>query len=604
MAPLDLRRQGLLGMPHRTIVRRSLPETPDDLPDALHPVVRRVLLARQVTSAADLSRSAADLHGYEALLDIDKAAELLGRAVERGSRILIVGDFDADGATASAVAVRALRLMGVRQVDYLVPSRFRFGYGLSTELVRVAAQRRPDLIVTVDNGIASLEGVAEAKRLGIQVIVTDHHLPGAELPAADAIVNPNRPGDLFPSKQLAGVGVIFYVMLALRVHLRARGWFDGRRLPEPNLAQLLDLVALGTVADLVPLDRNNRILVAQGVARIRAGTCCPGVRALAQVAGRALSRLTAQDLGFGLAPRLNAAGRLEEMSLGIACLLEDDPAQAEERARTLDGLNRDRRAIEEDMHQRALEVLASQLDARTVLPHGLCLYDDQWHQGVVGILASRIREQLHRPVIAFAPGDAGEIKGSARSVPGLHMRDALAAIASRQPDLMRKFGGHAMAAGLSLSDDRFGAFAQAFDDEVKQRLGLAQPVGVVHSDGELAPEQISIELAQALRAAGPWGQGFPEPVFDGLFEVADSRTVGERHQRLVVRQAGDRRTQVALAFRTEPGPWMERGSGLRLAYRLDLDHYQGRVSPRLVVEHLEPVVRGSAESDPKQAGTP
>jgi single-stranded-DNA-specific exonuclease len=589
--------QGILGNARRTIVRRAVPAVRDDLPQSLHPVVRRVLLAREITSAADLSRSAADLHGYETLLDIGKAAEILVTAVEQGRSILVVGDFDADGATASAVAVRALRAMGAQGVDYLVPSRFRFGYGLTPELVEVAAGRSPDLIVTVDNGIASLDGVREAKRRGIQVIVTDHHLPGAELPAADAIVNPNQPGDPFPSKQLAGVGVIFYVMLALRAHLRERRWFERRRLPEPNLAQLLDLVALGTVADLVPLDRNNRILVAQGLARLRAGTCCPGVRALAEAAGRALPRLTAQDLGFGVAPRLNAAGRLEDMSLGIACLLEEEGARAGELARTLDALNRDRRAIEEDMHRTALEVLASQVRAQAELPRGLCLYDDAWHQGVIGILASRIKDQVQRPVIAFAPGADGEIKGSARSIPGLHMRDTLAAIASRAPDLIRKFGGHAMAAGLVLSGDRLAAFGRAFDEEVAGRLGLAEPVGVVHSDGELAPDEISVELAQALRGAGPWGQGFPEPVFDGLFEVADSRTVGQRHQKLVVRQSGDQRTVVALAFRTEAAPWMERGSVLRMAYRLDLDHYQGQTSPRLVVEHTEPAVRGAAEAD-------
>jgi single-stranded-DNA-specific exonuclease len=469
-----------------------------------------------------------------------------------------------------------------------VPNRFDFGYGLTPELIAVAAPLSPDLIITVDNGISSLEGVEAARRLGIRVLITDHHLPGAILPAADAIVNPNLTADPFPSKSLAGVGVIFYVILALRARLREDGWFAQVGLPEPNLAHLLDLVALGTVADVVPLDRNNRILVAQGLARMRAQQCCAGVAALARVAGRSLARLSAQDLGFALAPRLNAAGRLEDMSHGIACLLSDNEDEALALAVRLDELNRERRSIEDHMHEQALQHLTSRLQHQDTLPFGLCLFEAQWHQGVIGILAARVRERFHRPVIAFALANETEIKGSARSVPNLHIRDALAAIAAREPQLIAKFGGHAMAAGLSLKKEHFEAFSAAFDAEVRHHLRQEDLQGVIYSDGELLPRELTLEVAEVLQAAGPWGQGFPEPVFDGLFNVADARTVAERHLRLTLQCTGGSRVIPAIAFNTPIEPWLQNGRPVHIAYRLDMNEYQGLKSPQLVVEHIEP----------------
>lgn len=572
---------------HKAIVRRSEGEGPDRLPDSLHPVLRRVLRARGVTRPEDLSRSLAELHDFRTLTGVDAAVELLRAALEQQQRILIAADFDADGATSCAVAVRALRRMGAAEVGFIVPNRFAFGYGLSPELVAVAAQSRPDLIVTVDNGISSVEGVDAARRRGIRVLVTDHHLPGEVLPAADAIVNPNLRGDPFPSKHLAGVGVVFYVLMALRARLREQGWFRRKRLPEPNLAELLDLVALGTVADLVRLDRNNRILVSQGLARIRAGACCPGISALAEAAGRPTSELISQDLAFAVAPRLNAAGRLEDMSKGIACLLADEVAEAAATAHSLDSLNRERRSIEDTMHRQALDGLAERLAADSNLPFGLCLYDDDWHQGVIGILAARIRERFHRPVVALASGGGDELKGSARSVPGLHLRDTLAAIDSRHPGLMQRFGGHAAAAGLSLKRPNLERFAAAFDAQVRATMQPEDLTGTVYSDGELSPDELCLETAQALRDAGPWGQGFPEPVFDGEFDVAAARLVAERHLKLRVRPVGGNGSLAAIAFRTGAVPFVEAGARLRVAYRLDVDRFQGMLTPQLVVEHLQ-----------------
>jgi single-stranded-DNA-specific exonuclease len=573
--------------PHVRIQRRPLPDGLDTLPQHLHPVLRRVYRNRRVSGPEELERSLKGLHPFSALHGIRAAVDLLEDALRRRQRILVVGDFDADGATSCAVAVRALTGLGAAEVRYLVPDRFVYGYGLTPGIVEVAAEREPELLITVDNGISSLEGVQAARDRGMRVLVTDHHLPGARLPAADAIVNPNQPGDGFPSKHLAGVGVIFYVLSALRARLRESGWFGPSR-PEPNLADLLDLVALGTVADVVPLDHTNRVLVSQGLARIRAGRACPGVRALAEVAGRPLERLSSADLGFYLAPRLNAAGRLDDMSVGIACLLaEDDGARVI--AAELDRLNRERREIEAHMQEQALAALEGlALEGRADLPWGLTLFDPEWHQGVVGLLASRIKERLHRPVIAFAPGGEGEVKGSARSIPGLHVRDTLDAVAAAHPGLITRFGGHAMAAGLSLPTGSLDAFEQAFDAEVRRRLSAEDLQGIVLSDGELAPDDFGLELAEALRAGGPWGQGFPEPLFDNVFEVINARVVGGRHLKLQLRLP---RTQLhldAIAFNT-PEDQLPASGQLRAAYCLEVNEFRGTLAPQLRVRHMEPV---------------
>ncbi|MEJ2345275.1 MAG: single-stranded-DNA-specific exonuclease RecJ [Gammaproteobacteria bacterium] len=571
----------------KRIVRRRVPAGADW--GDLHPVLQRVYAARAVKSPADLDRSLEGLARVECLRGVQQAVAVLEAAVVGGRRILVVGDFDADGATSCALAVRLLRDLGASWVHYLVPNRFEYGYGLTPEIVEVAAQWSPDVIVTVDNGISSVEGVSAARERGMQVVVTDHHLPGSVLPGADAIVNPNQPHDTFPSKHLAGVGVIFYVLLALRARLRDTDWFQRRIVEVPNLADRLDLVALGTVADVVPLDHNNRILVEQGLRRIRAGRCCPGILALLEVANRSPRRLVAADLGFAVGPRLNAAGRLEDMSLGIECLLTDDAARARELAVKLDALNRERREIESQMREQAMaEIERLHLDPDSAgLPTALCLFDESWHQGVIGIVASRVKERLHRPVIAFAPAGDGEIKGSARSIPGLHVRDALDAVATRHPGLINKFGGHAMAAGLSLKRGDLDAFRDAFEQEVRSHLDDADLEGVVHSDGELAVGELGLELAQVLRAGGPWGQGFPEPVFDGVFEVLDERVVGEKHLKLVVRPLGGDIALDAIAFNALEHGWPTGAARLRLAYRLDVNEFRGNSSPQLVVEYME-----------------
>lgn len=576
----------------KQIIRRALPVSLPELTEGLHPLLARVYAARQVTSAAELDYSLRGLQPFDRLTGIEAAVELVAGVLLRGGRILVIGDFDADGATSSALVARALGMMGARGVDYLVPNRFEFGYGLTPEIVRVAAEREPDLIITVDNGISSLDGVRVAKALGIRVVVTDHHLPGEELPPADAIVNPNQPGDRFPSKNLAGVGVAFYLMAALRAGLRTRGWFAAQGLEEPNLARLLDLVALGTVADVVPLDHSNRTLVAQGLARIRSGRCCPGIAALLQVAGREPARVTAADLGYVVGPRLNAAGRLQDMSLGIECLLCDDPGRALSIARELDALNRERRDVEADMQSQALDILQRmEFEEQGRLPSGLCLYDASWHQGVIGILASRIKERLHRPVIAFAPaGQGSELKGSARSVSGLHIRDALDAVATRNAGLVTRFGGHAMAAGLSIAHEKLDAFSRAFDDEVCRHLSEEDLQGIILSDGELDPSEMNMAVAEALRGAGPWGQAFPEPLFDGVFQLVSWRIVGERHLKMVLRLPGAGQSYDAIAFNTQDHDWPAGVEAVTLAYRLDVNHYQGRRNVQLIVEHVAPVV--------------
>lgn len=574
------------------VVRRHAQDIHGQWP-AVHPVLRRIYAYRGVTSPQELERSLQYLLPFNGLKGIDVAADLLATAVVEHQTIVIIGDFDADGATSSALAVKALHLFGARHASFLVPNRFRYGYGLTPEIVAVAAERAPDLIVTVDNGISSIDGVAAARSRGIPVIVTDHHLPGTALPAADAIVNPNQPGDTFASKNLAGVGVIFYVMLALRARLRERGWYASAGIAEPNMGQLLDLVALGTYADVVPLDQNNRILVDQGLKRIRAGLACPGVAALIEVAGRNAQRLCAADLGFAVGPRLNAAGRLEDMSIGIACLLSDDADDARRRAAALDALNRERREIEVQMQTQALDHIARLgLEAgRDNLPYGMCLYDPQWHQGVIGILASRIKERLHRPVICFAEASDTEIKGSARSMDGLHIRDVLDAVAARHPGLLSKFGGHAMAAGMTLLKENFQAFATAFDAEVRRRLDAQAMTGVIHSDGELCAADMRLDVAELLREGGPWGQGFPEPVFDGEFRVINQRIVGERHLKMALRPRDGSVAFDAIAFNyaaeNNDNVLPNEGAAVRVAYRMDINEYRGNRNLQLVIEHLE-----------------
>ncbi|WP_052094279.1 single-stranded-DNA-specific exonuclease RecJ [Pseudohaliea rubra] len=559
----------------------------------LHPVLARAYAARGVLDPDELDLSLGRLLPPDALLGADRAAARLAQALATDERILFVGDFDADGATSCALGVRALRAFGAAHVDFLVPNRFEYGYGLSPEIVALAAEGRPDLLVTVDNGIASLAGVAAARQRGMDVIVTDHHLPGDELPAATVIVNPNQRDCAFPSKHLAGVGVVFYLLLALRRQLRDDGWFTARGVAEPRLADFLDLVALGTVADVVPLDRNNRILVQGGLARIRAGRASPGVAALLAVAGRDPRRVVASDLGFAVGPRLNAAGRLDDMTIGIECLLSDDPGAAHGLAARLDQFNRDRRLIEQDMQTDALALLAAREDDLVEPPLALALYEPGWHQGVIGILASRIKDRVHRPVIAFADAEAdgAMLKGSARSIPGVHIRDVLANLDNRHPGLIDRFGGHAMAAGLSLPRQHLDAFAAALVEEVARQAQDVELQAVLESDGELAPAELALELASSLRNAGPWGQHFPEPLFDGRFVVKSQRIVGERHLKLVLAPAGaPERAVDAIAFNIDPEAWPDPSVvTLAIAYRLDVNAWRGEERVQLIVEHLTPV---------------
>ncbi len=539
---------------------------------------------RGVTASRELDYSLECMIPVGELGGVDAAVELLLQHFQQQSRIIIIGDFDTDGATSTALVVRQLRRLGYLHVDFLVPNRFTFGYGLTPEIVALAAQRNPELIITVDNGISSLAGVAAANSLGIPVLVTDHHLAGAELPQAAAIVNPNAPGNAFSSKALAGVGVAFYLMAALTRAMVLRGLAAGDR---TSVAQLLDLVALGTVADVVPLDANNRILVAQGMRRIRAGCCVPGIRAMLEAANKRIETCMAADLGFQVGPRLNAAGRLDDMSLGIQCLLTDDPDEARTIAAQLTQLNLDRRDIEQQMQDEAMSILEQmQLDTES-LPLGLCLYEASWHQGVVGLVASRVKDRVHRPVIAMAMADETTLKGSARSIPGVHIRDVLDAVVAHHPGLIDKFGGHAMAAGLSIGADKLESFRAAFDTEVSRWMTQDDAIGVVFSDGELQFSECSLETARQLRDAGPWGQGFPEPMFDGEFAVIDSRVLGERHLKLKV-DAGDQVIE-AIAFRHfdhDAAPQVRAGDRVQLAYRLDVNEFRGEERLQMVVEHL------------------
>jgi len=562
----------------------------------IHPLLARVYRGRGIDSMQQLDLGLAQLLPPTQLLNADRAATLLADALAVDQKILIVGDFDADGATSTALAICALRAFGAAHVDYLVPNRFDYGYGLTPEIVALAARDKPDLIITVDNGISSLEGVAAANELGITTLITDHHLAGRELPAADVIVNPNQSGCDFPSKNLAGVGVIFYVMLALRAVLRQRGWFEQRR--EINLGHYLDLVALGTVADVVPLDRNNRILVAAGLQRIRSGQARAGILALLDVASRQRCSVVASDLGFAVGPRINAAGRLDDMSIGIECLLSEDARQARAQAARLHQLNQDRRIIEGDMQDEALQILADlQLGQESEPPVAMTLYQAGWHQGVIGILASRIKDRLHRPTIAFADGDPGQIKGSARSIPGIHIRDILDAVATRHPGLITKFGGHAMAAGMTLPREAYEDFSAAFVEEVARHARDVHLQAVIESDGELAASDFQLDLATELRFAGPWGQHFPEPVFDGHFQVVSQRLVGEKHLKMVLAPVGSKIMLDAIAFNVDLDVWPDQSvEQVEIAYRLDVNEYRGQRSVQLMVEYL--VTRGQVSHFP------
>ncbi len=550
---------------------------------SLPPILKQVYANRGIRHPDELVLNLNQLIPPHSLKGIQEAADLLADAIEGEGRVLIVGDFDADGATSCAMAVSVLQQMGLQEVAYLVPNRFQFGYGLTPEIVELAAAQAPDLIVTVDNGISSVEGVLAARQMGISVLITDHHLPGADLPQADVIVNPNQPGCSFPSKYLAGVGVMFYVLTALRATLRERNWFTERGISPPNLGDALDLVALGTVADVVPLDRNNRILVAAGLARIRSGRARPGVEALFEVAGRDHASATAGDLGFIVGPRLNAAGRLDDMSIGIECLLAESSVSARDRAQTLHQLNRERRDIEQSMQQDALAQLEALDLAADALPFAMTLFDPSWHQGVIGILASRIRERTHRPTVVFAKADDGWLKGSGRSIPGIHLRDMLDQVATQHPGLLSKFGGHAMAAGLSLAEDRLDDFQQALNEAVAMALDHQPPQRVQDSDGSLRADDLTLAIFETVTQAGPWGQQFPEPLFDGIFSVRRHRIVGEKHLKLSL--ASENTEVEAIAFNIDVDTWLKNPlRELGALYRLGINDYRGERSPQLVID--------------------
>lgn len=564
--------------PYRPLQTRRVPE-PAVL-DALHdfdPVLARVYAARGISSPEELDHSLNKLAPISSLNGVADAVDLLLEYRDR--HVTVIGDFDADGATSTALVLRCLRDFGFVNVDYLVPNRFEFGYGLTPEIVRVAAGRSPALLVTVDNGVSSIAGVAEAERLGIPVLITDHHLPGTEMPDAAAMVNPNLSDSGFPSRHLAGVGVAFYLMAALGRALESEGVEGAARKP----ATYLDLVALGTVADVVTLDHNNRILVRQGLERIRAGKAVPGIQALLKQSGRAIRRAVSSDLGFVVGPRLNAAGRLEDMSVGIECLLTDDPALADRYAATLDRINSERRHIETKMRDQAFAYVDAMDDRR--LPACVCLYDESWHQGIVGLIASRVRERCHRPVIAFARDDGGELKGSARSVPGVHVRDLLESVATTRPGLISKFGGHAMAAGLNLPQAHFAEFADCASEQIKRLYPTADFSGALLTDGTLPPDSMNLRFASLLRESGPWGAGFPEPMWSGDFSVVDQRVVGENHLKMRVQPADGRTVIDAIAFNQAGLPL--RGL-VKLAYRLDVNEFRGVETPQLIVEQIVP----------------
>ncbi len=561
-------------MPDLEIRQRPVDLTQAHFAPGLPDWMQRILVARQIHSDADRDLALASLLHPSSLAGLEQALDLLEAHLRRQSSILILGDYDADGATSCALMIRVLRAMDAQQVDFLVPNRFDYGYGLSPEIVEVAARRKPDLIITVDNGIASIEGVAAAQQRGIQVLVTDHHLPGRQLPAADAIVNPNQPGCPFPSKNLAGVGVAFYLLSALRLRLRERGWFEAQQIGEPRMADWLDLVALGTVADVVPLDKNNRVLVSGGLQCLHSGRGNPGIRALFEVAGRDWLQARSTDLGFVAGPRINAAGRLDDISLGVQCLLTDDEQQARQLAAQLHQINSERRVIEQQMQEESLhllEQLGQELDS---LPLAISLFREDWHQGVVGLLASRVKDRLHRPVIAFARDKPGELKGSGRSIPGFHLRDALDAIATRHPGMISKFGGHAMAAGLSLAERQLAAFSEAFDQIAGEMLDEADLQQVVWTDGKLPASALTLDTARQVRDLLPWGQRCPEPQFEGEFVLRAARVVGEKHLRLELETGEGQRLQ-GIWFNADFDALSEPGTASRLVFRLSVNDYRG-----------------------------
>ena len=573
-----------------TIVSRPVPSE-NDLPDFLGPVLRRILSSRGVLNTSDLDIALPQLASFESLIDIKTAAILIRDCIISNDRILIVGDYDADGATSIAVAMRALSGMGATDVGYLVPNRFEFGYGLTPEIVHVAKHRKPDLIITVDNGISSIEGVELAKSMGIQVLVTDHHLPGSILPKADAIVNPNQANDPFPSKNLAGVGVIFYVMSAVRQLLRKEGWFDAKGIAEPRLAGLLDLVALGTVADVVPLDQNNRRLVAYGLSQIKKKKCQSGILALLQVANKTAAHVTASDLGFALGPRLNAAGRLADMSLGVECLLSDDKQSCAEMAIRLARLNEERREIESGMKERAFSLINAVVEQSNLkhLPAAFSVFHKDWHQGVVGIVAARIKDRFHRPSIAFALVEDGLLKGSARSITGIHIRDALESVATKHPNLLDSFGGHAAAAGLTLKLVNLPAFTKYFTAAVKKLLTKDILQQVISTDGVLDSEDFTLELARKIEQVSPWGQKFPEPKFQGEFTVKDRSVVGETHGRLTLGIDGGTKTLPAIAFGAAEEDWFMGATRIRAVYQLGINRYREQEVLQLKIDYAESI---------------
>ncbi len=573
----------------KNIVRRPLDIQIDHNLHDLHPILQRVYLARDIRATEDLDYSLSKLPSPWLLSGMEEMVTILADAVINQRKILVVADFDADGATGCAVAILGLRLLGLSNLSYIVPNRFEFGYGLTPELVEVARGENPEILVTVDNGIANLEGVDAARKLGWKVLITDHHLPGDTLPEADAIVNPNLPEDEFPSKSISGVGVMFYVLMALRMRLREMEWFRQAKIKQPNLAQLLDFVALGTVADLVPLDRINRILVQQGLQRIRANHTHPGILAMLKIAKRPAENIVSSDFAFAVAPRLNAAGRLEDMSLGIECLMADDTEVAERYAFKLDQLNGERREIEDRMKIEAFGLIDKmEFGADMASVSGICLFEKGWHQGIIGILAARIKERFHRPVVAFAPANGAQVKGSARSISGVHIRDVLCDIAAKHPDLMKTFGGHAMAAGLTLDTADYPAFTQAFDEVVNIHLNGIDRFQNVYTDGVLDDEFIALDFAQTLRKAGPWGQGFPEPLFEGDFEVIQTRILKEKHLKLLLKSSKNNLIDAIAFYIEQPESWL-RCRFVKVAYRLDVNEYRNSRTLQLMIENIEDV---------------
>lgn len=553
------------------------------LPDTLHPVLKQIYASRGITDINQLNNSVASLENLKKFKGMTAAVELLMAALDEDKRIIIVGDFDADGATSTAVMMLGLKMLGFAKVEFLVPNRFGFGYGLTPEMAELTVAQGAELIITVDNGISSVSGVAVAKQAGVQVLVTDHHLPGSELPDADAIVNPNQYGCEFGSKNLAGVGVAFYLLLALRSGLKDRGAYQDKA--APNIAELLDLVALGTVADVVQLDSNNRILIYQGLQRIRSGACRPGIKALIDVAGKQQQKMVASDLGFALGPRLNAAGRLDDMSLGISCLLTDDESLAKDMAYQLDQLNKDRREIEQGMQLEAERVLAQlQLDGQ--VPDGICLYQPDWHQGVIGIVAGRIKDKYHRPTVVFAQGDNGEMKGSSRSIPGMHIRDMLEEIDSQYPNLIKKFGGHAMAAGLTIDGSRFDTFKLAFGLTIEKHITDEQRTCAILTDGQLSADLFTLDFVQLLKQAGPWGQAFVEPVFEGQFRIVQQRLVGEKHLKLVFAHESGMMLD-GIYFNVDLSVWPDASiTHVKAAFVLDINEFRNQVNVQLLIREL------------------